>query len=65
LRKGGQEEHFIKCLPSIFTNQTREELASYWLREQVWFGNMLGRHLIKCSSCPPFSDEFSCHFRQF
>jgi hypothetical protein len=52
--KGGQEEHFIKCLPNIVANQTRNELLSYWLIDQVWFVNMLGRNLIKCSSWPHF-----------
>ena len=44
--KGGQDQHFIKCLPSIFTNQTREKLASYWLTKQVWFGDVLGRRVV-------------------
>jgi hypothetical protein len=29
--KGGQDEHFIKCLPIVFTNQTTRVLASFRL----------------------------------
>ena len=52
VEKGGQDQHFIKCLPSTSPNQTcclsQQEASS----SLVWFANTLGRHLIKCSSCP-------------
>ena len=47
----------IKCLTNIFTNQTLLKLASYWLIKQVWFGDVLGRHLINCLSCPLFKNK--------
>ena len=47
-------QQFIKCLHNILTNQPRQKLASYWLRKQVMFWNILGRHLISCWSCLPF-----------
>ena len=46
--KGGRINKFIKFLPNIFTNQTRQKLAYHWLKKQVWFGDVPGRHLINC-----------------